>query len=234
VLVAAGLLGLPGGTLAQDEMVPQARTFGTASPIVHTIQSFGFRSVVDTTSYTSAGLNGALACTGGSCFFGAPVFLPAGALVTSIGLHLCDTDPVSNVSASLTRVATPSGGAAFLGALQSGGTPGCVLVTSDLATPETIDNQSNSYYFQVSLGGNTMTRVHSARLFYTLQVSSAPAVATFADVPTGHTFFRFVEALARSGITAGCGGGNFCPDAPLTRGQMAVFLSLGLGLHFAP
>ena len=31
-----------------------------------------------------------------------------------------------------------------------------------------------------------------------------------------------------------CGGGNFCPDAPLTSGQMAVFLSLGLGLHFAP
>jgi hypothetical protein len=37
-----------------------------------------------------------------------------------------------------------------------------------------------------------------------------------------------------SGITAGCGGGNYCPDAPLTRGQMAVFLSKGLGLHFAP
>jgi beta-N-acetylhexosaminidase len=59
-------------------------------------------------------------------------------------------------------------------------------------------------------------------------------VATFSDVPTGHPFFRFIEALARSGITSGCGGGNFCPDAPLTRGQIAVFLSLGLGLHFAP
>ena len=26
------------------------------------------------------------------------------------------------------------------------------------------------------------------------------------------------------GITAGCGGGNFCPAAPVTRAQMAVFL----------
>jgi hypothetical protein len=26
--------------------------------------------------------------------------------------------------------------------------------------------------------------------------------------------------------------GNFCPDGPLTRGQMAVFLSKALGLQF--
>jgi S-layer homology domain len=65
-----------------------------------------------------------------------------------------------------------------------------------------------------------------------LQVSPAPGAATFGDVPTGHPFFQFVEALAASGITAGCGNGNFCPDAPLTRGQMAVFLSKALGLHW--
>ena len=63
-------------------------------------------------------------------------------------------------------------------------------------------------------------------------VSPAPAVATFADVPTSHVFFQFVEALAASGITGGCGGGNFCPDAPITRGQMAAFLAKALGLHF--
>jgi hypothetical protein len=44
----------------------------------------------------------------------------------------------------------------------------------------------------------------------------------------------FVQALVDAGITSGCGGGNFCPEAPLTRGQMAVFLAIGLGLHFAP
>jgi hypothetical protein len=65
-------------------------------------------------------------------------------------------------------------------------------------------------------------------------VSPAPATATFGDVPTSHPFFRYVEALVASGITAGCGGGNYCPDAALTRGQMAVFLSKALGLHFAP
>jgi len=64
------------------------------------------------------------------------------------------------------------------------------------------------------------------------QISPAPATATFADVPVGSFGFQHIEALADSGITAGCGGGNFCPDAPLTRAQMAVFLAKALGLHF--
>jgi hypothetical protein len=64
------------------------------------------------------------------------------------------------------------------------------------------------------------------------RVSAAPAQATFPDVPAGSLFFQYVEALAASGITGGCGGGNYCPDASLTRGQMAVFLAKALGLHW--
>ena len=63
-------------------------------------------------------------------------------------------------------------------------------------------------------------------------MSAAPAVATFSDVPPSDPFFQFIEALAAAGITGGCGDGKFCADAPLTRGQMAVFLSKALGLHF--
>ncbi len=63
-------------------------------------------------------------------------------------------------------------------------------------------------------------------------VSPAPASASFTDVPKSHPFFQFVEALAKSGITGGCGGGKFCPDNALTRGQMAVFLAKGLGLSW--
>jgi hypothetical protein len=46
----------------------------------------------------------------------------------------------------------------------------------------------------------------------------------FTDVPIGHPFCGFIERLSDDGITGGCGGGNFCPNAPVTRGQMAVFL----------
>src|SRR5262249_57796517 len=66
----------------------------------------------------------------------------------------------------------------------------------------------------------------------TLDVSPAPPVATFNDVPVSHPFFKIVEALKASGITAGCSVSPplYCPDSPLTRGQMAVFLAIALGL----
>jgi hypothetical protein len=46
----------------------------------------------------------------------------------------------------------------------------------------------------------------------------------FGDVPVDNPFCGFVERLADDGITSGCGGGNFCPNDPVTRAQMAVFL----------
>ena len=75
-------------------------------------------------------------------------------------------------------------------------------------------------------------QVHKLQVSWVRQVSPAPATATFGDVPTGHSLFQYVEALAKSGITGGCGSGNFCPGAPLTRGQMSVFLAKGLGLSW--
>jgi hypothetical protein len=69
-------------------------------------------------------------------------------------------------------------------------------------------------------------------VWWRLVVSDPPAAPTFGDVPTSHPFYQFIEALAASGISGGCGSGNYCPDAPLTRGQMAVFLAKALGLHW--
>jgi hypothetical protein len=43
-------------------------------------------------------------------------------------------------------------------------------------------------------------------------------------VPVGHPFAPWIEQLAAEGVTGGCGVGKFCPDEPLTRAQMAVFL----------
>ena len=46
----------------------------------------------------------------------------------------------------------------------------------------------------------------------------------FSDVACPGPFTDWVEQLATEGVTAGCGGGNYCPDASVTRAQMAVFL----------
>jgi hypothetical protein len=53
----------------------------------------------------------------------------------------------------------------------------------------------------------------------------APATGTaFPDVPAGNAFAPWIEELVREGITAGCGGGLYCPNNPVTRAQMAIFL----------
>jgi len=59
-----------------------------------------------------------------------------------------------------------------------------------------------------------------------------PACGTpmFADVPASSPFCKWIEELARRGVVTGCGGGNYCPTAPVTREQMAVFLSVTFGL----
>ena len=41
----------------------------------------------------------------------------------------------------------------------------------------------------------------------------------FADVPASSPFCRWIEELARRGVVGGCGGGNYCPAAPVTREQ---------------
>ncbi len=52
----------------------------------------------------------------------------------------------------------------------------------------------------------------------------------FADVPVSSPFCPWIEEMARRGVVSGCGGGNYCPTSPVTRGQMGVFLTRTFGL----
>lgn len=47
----------------------------------------------------------------------------------------------------------------------------------------------------------------------------------FTDVPDSNTFHNDISDAYGARITAGCGGGNYCPTANVTRGQMAAFLA---------
>ena len=58
---------------------------------------------------------------------------------------------------------------------------------------------------------------------------------TFNDVPTDYWAYTFIETLVGNGITAGCGNSNYCPEAVVTRAQMAVFLERGMrGSNYSP
>jgi hypothetical protein len=53
-----------------------------------------------------------------------------------------------------------------------------------------------------------------------------PATGVFQDVPVDYWAADWIEQLAAEGITSGCSVSpmRYCPTAPVTRDQMAVFL----------
>ncbi len=186
----------------------------------------------------------------GTCF-AAPLHLPSGALITYLELNFIDTDSLHNVGGTLLQCDSavqncsnhPAAGAgpadcrvsgyicsgnAFNGGEASG--------SADL-TPDAITVDNHTHSLILLAGGNSMsnsTAVGGMIVGYVLQVSPPPVSPTFNDVPTTHPFFQFIEALHASGITGGCQASPplYCPDSPLTRGQMAVFLAKALGLQW--
>ncbi len=66
-------------------------------------------------------------------------------------------------------------------------------------------------------------------------VPPACTTSPFSDVPASSPICPWVQELARRGVTAGCGSGQYCPGSPVTRAQMAVFLlSTSHGPGYAP
>jgi hypothetical protein len=74
-------------------------------------------------------------------------------------------------------------------------------------------------------------RLLAIGLALTLMIPTGVVLAShqFGDVPDSNTFHNSIDAVADSGITAGCGGGNYCPKGNVTREQMAGYLVRGLG-----
>jgi hypothetical protein len=171
--------------------------------------------------------------------FIAPIDLPAGARITAITCYFYDIDATQNALVTLHRSEYNSatnvpGGGQIGGFIQSVGTLG--YQPSTVTYNETVRRREGTVSYFYSLGAH-MTAANTLRLRgcwirWNRQVSPAPATATFSDVPTSHPYFRFVEALVDSGISSGCGGGLYCVNNPVTRGEMAVFLAVALGLHF--
>ena len=165
---------------------------------------------------------------------GFPIHLPEGALLGEVGFYYYDTVSGSEPGFSLIRLG-PGPDENILNTNLPAWDQGENTATFPVSPAHEIHNEN--FIYVLNFSADTVDASHYQGLYnitirYRLQVSPPPAVATFNDVPTGHPFFQFVEALASSGITAGCGNDNFCPDQALTRGQMAVFLSKALGLHF--
>jgi hypothetical protein len=239
LLLGASAVSAQVVSATRSEGLPEANnTYGTAGLTWVTLTPWDFHPVNSSTTYDL--LNSptlGIYATGGLGEFEAGLHLPEGAIVSVIELAACDTNATQNLIAG------------FLGALKTGaevfpsgsahttGSSGCQVVSNSTGPfTWTVNNDTTYYIVYADFGGaaGVTLALNSVRVGYKLQISPDPSTATFADVPVGHPFHRFVEALVAAGITGGCGGGNYCPDAPVTRGQMAVFLAGALGLHWAP
>jgi hypothetical protein len=185
-------------------------------------------------------------------FAWATVTLPSGVDLDFLDLYYCDTNAANDLTArlrSFTGWNDANIGFADLISVSSFGSAGCDytfapgggIFRPDGVLPDfdhTVNNDvryNGGYQYTIVVSSTVTDSTLSFKgvdIWYHRQVSPAPGTATFTDVPTGHPYFRFIEALNASGITAGCGGGNYCPGNAVTRGEIAVFLAKALGLHF--
>jgi hypothetical protein len=81
---------------------------------------------------------------------------------------------------------------------------------------------------------NTITRAEMAVFLLRTKhgsgwVPPAQTGTVFTDVPLGYWAGDYIEALAAEGITLGCGVGLYCPLSPVSRAEMAVFLTRTFG-----
>jgi hypothetical protein len=226
------------GVLAASVLVGQdtghaPRVFGTDQYNVTTISAVSFTPHDTVMSYnTSPGL----------ARFGNPsvlndfyvgVDLPGGAVIDYIGVNSL-TDIPFGVGADL-LVRNLAGSTFVEGSVNSavhGGAWGTDFNPSPLGyTWPGVSGEALILHVQTAPAEN-FQYFGWVEIWWKRAVSPAPGVPSFGDVPIDHPFFQFIEALKASGITGGCGSGNFCPDAPVTRGQMATFLAKALGLHW--
>lgn len=231
VAVVLAVLALPCAAQAQELAPPPHRAWGTAWSSITPVNAWSFQGPL-----TDAG-NGYRRCSVAADVCRAPVYLIGGTFTWAIDLEACDSSVTSEAVARLWACGAP-GTCTIVGEVHSGiaAAPGCDRFFQDLPYPY-LQGQNWSHTYFVDVFGtdgtnNVPVDFRNVRFASVRQVSQPPAVATFSDVPTSHPYFRHIEALADSRITAGCGNGQFCPDRPLTRGEMAVFLAEALGLNF--
>jgi hypothetical protein len=217
----------------------EPNTYGTTSESFYRVGSTEFSPIDTSVTYNDLGnISSTLSryVTGCAtfCELLAVPHLPSGALVTGVEFDFCDTNATTFPSLVVFTSTYTGEGATNIGQVNGIPNDGCANHFLDLTSANfTVDNNLNQIFFAAFFGSTDGTNsISGVIVHYKLQVSPAPVSPTFNDVQPSNPQFQFVEALAASGITAGCGGGNYCPNNPVTRGQMAVFLAKALGLQF--
>ena len=245
--LAALLLGAPAfGTASPKPDVGPRRTdtYGTSQVSYYTIDATAFTPTTNELQYACLDIcQYRYRSNNPFAILAAPLHLPAGAFLTYIELDYYDTSTIGEEIVDLYSCDAQGQAcdviqtSCFNADTVCSGISNAIGVgnaTADLTGWSVqIDNAHHRYFLTAeNTTTDGTTAIGQVIIGYVLKVSAPPGTPTFTDVPTSHPFFQFIEALAASGVTGGCGGGKYCPDATLTRGQMAVFLAKALGLQW--
>ena len=81
---------------------------------------------------------------------------------------------------------------------------------------------NRTYYWQVRAKNAGGTTYANSSTWWSFTARNQ----TFSDVPINHQFWAYIESIYNAGITGGCGTDplRYCPENPVTRAAMAVFL----------
>jgi ABC-type polysaccharide/polyol phosphate transport system ATPase subunit len=86
---------------------------------------------------------------------------------------------------------------------------------------------SGTIYF--STAANTISSRREGAILVGGQAVAVLQAACFSDVPEAHVNYEDICKLSAHAITSGVGEGNYLPDQPVTREQMALFIIRALG-----
>ena len=232
-MVALVILAVPCAARPQGLEVPENDAWGTRWTTTQTIGAWAFVGPM------TDGGNGYRDCAPATGACRAALDLPSGMAIHTFEVEACDSSPNAEVVADLWACgpAPGPGACAIVAEVRSGiaAALGCVRYRADVIPNLTVNNYNFTYFvdvFGTTGTANVPARFRGVRTAMVRQVSPAPAAPTFGDVPPSHPYFRHIEALAGALISGGCGGGLYCPDRALTRGEAAVLLAEALGLHF--
>jgi uncharacterized repeat protein (TIGR03803 family) len=99
-----------------------------------------------------------------------------------------------------------------------------VALSGSFATNVDVDNDTTIHATTPNLAPGQLHDLAITNTDQSIAYLERAWLADFLDVPGSDIFHDYVEAIVRAGITAGCGNGNYCRNASVTRAQMAVFL----------
>jgi S-layer homology domain len=222
------------GPATAASLVRSPDAFGLTEHSATSVYAGGFTSTDTFDDQVLTNSNGYRYFTRGLYQFLGSISIPSGVIIDYVGINVCDAaggtftifiwdctpgSPCNEVVAGTT-------GAGACGMEYNSSPVGYSFAQNAGHNLQISIFEANTAPTDGSVG------VQSVELQWKRQVSPAPGAPDFGDVLMSNPQFQYIEALFQAGITAGCGGGNYCPNNPVTRGQMAVYLAKALGLNW--